>query len=104
MLREKGRRPNLPYVLKDFWWVLLFISFTFSGFLFAASSQKKIAVEIQRKIEFLSAQKNEALFEKELLEQKIDSKDDPAYLALTLIQVLGVTPKGQQKVIFNRVD
>lgn len=92
------------HVLKDSWWVFLFISFTFSGFLYAASSQKKIALEIQMKIESLREQKNQAIAEKEYLEQKIYSVDDPSYLALTLIKVLGVTPKGQQKVVFNRLD
>ena len=91
-------------MLKDSWWVFLFISFTFSGFLYAASSQKKIALEIQMKIESLCEQKMQAIAEKEYLEQKIYSVDDPSYLALTLIKVLGVTPKGQQKVVFNRLD
>ncbi len=104
MLREKVRHSNLMHVLKDSWWVFLFISFTFSGFLYAASSQKKIALEIQMKIESLREQKNQAIAEKEYLEQKIYSVDDPSYLALTLIKVLGVTPKGQQKVVFNRLD
>ena len=104
MLREKVRNSSLTDVFKDFWWVFLFISFTFSGFLYAASSQKKIALEIQTKIESIRKQKNEALEEREYLEQKIYSVDDPSYIALTLIKVLGVTPQGQQKVVFNRLD
>ena len=104
MLRNKSTQSDLVYILKESWWVLLFISFTFSGFVFSASSQKKIANEIQNKIELIKSQKDIALDEKELLEQKIFSKEDPDFIKMTLIRVLGVTPKGQRKVIFDRID
>jgi len=104
LLRRASHRSSLVEVFKEFWWVILFVSFTCSGFVFAASSQKKIAQEIQKRIESIQEQKNKALSEKEYLEQKLYSKDDPAYVELTLIKVLGVTPKGQQKVLFNRAD
>lgn len=104
MLRKEGAQSDLVYILKESWWVLLFIFLTFSGFLFATSSQKKLANEIQQKIKSIKAQTIQAADNKELLEQKLYSKEDPDYIKMTLIKVLGVTPKGQKKVIFDRLD
>lgn len=104
MLREEGRRSDLFYVLREYWWVLLFISFTFSGFMYATSSQKRLVLEIQTKIQDLQYQKNLAKEEQEYLKQKIESRNDPDFIMMTLIKVIGVTPKGQKKVIFDRVD
>lgn len=104
MLRKRDRETDLVHILKEYWWVLLFISFTFSGFMFAASVQKNAYEEINLKIKSLQTQKLKAIAEKEYLEQKIYSKDDPDFIMMTLIRVLGVTPKGQQKVVFDRVE
>ncbi len=104
MLREEGRRSDLVYALRQYWWVLLFISFTFSGFMYATSSQKRLAEEIQTKIQTLQFQKNLAKEEQDYLKQKIESRDDPDFIMMTLIKVVGVTPKGQKKVIFDRID
>ena len=104
MLRKRSAQSDLVYILKESWWVLLFISLTFSGFVYSASTQKKIASEIQEKIELIISQKGSAIDKKELLEQKIFSKEDPDFIKMTLIRVLGVTPKGQRKVIFDRID
>ncbi len=104
MLREEGRRSDLVYALREYWWVLLFISFTFSGFMYATSSQKRLALEIQTKIESIQHQKDLAKQEQEYLKQKIGSRDDPDFIMMTLIKVVGVTPKGQKKVIFDRID
>ena len=104
MLRKESQGTDFTHILKESWWVLLFIFFTFSGFLYAASSQKKIALEITEKIESILQQKNRAGDEKEFLNQKIYSKEDPDFIKMTLIKVLGVVPKGQTKVIFDRLD
>ncbi|MCH9617506.1 MAG: hypothetical protein SP4CHLAM5_09340 [Chlamydiia bacterium] len=104
MLRKKSRETDLVHILKEYWWVLLFISFTFSGFMYAAGSQHKVAKDISVKIKSLQEQRIKALDEKDYLLQKIHSKDDPNFIMMTLIRVLGVTPKGQQKVVFDRVE
>lgn len=104
MLREAERRAGFTHILREYWWVLLFISCTFSGFLYATSVQQKVACEISHKIEVLECRKVNALEEKDYLEQKISSKDDHNFIMMTLIKVLGVTPKGQQKVVFERVE
>lgn len=104
MLRKKNRETDLVHILKEYWWVLLFISFTFSGFMYAAGEQQKVAKDISLKIKTLQLQKAKALDEKNFLMQKINSKDDPNFIMMTLIRVLGVTPKGQQKVVFDRVE
>lgn len=104
MLRKAGRQSDLNGVLREYWWVLLFIFLTFGGFLFAASAQKRVAVEIEQKIHMLNSQKKRALEEKSYLEQKIGSFDDPNFVRMTLIKVLGVTPKGQQKVVFDWIE
>ena len=104
MLREEERQSDLVYALRQYWWVLLFISFTFSGFMYATSSQKRLAEEIQTKIQTLQFQKNLASEEQGFLKQKIESRDDPDFIMMTLIKVVGVTPKGQKKVIFDRID
>jgi hypothetical protein len=104
LLRKKDRETDLVHILKEYWWVLLFISFTFSGFMFAAGVQHKVASDISLKIKTLQVQRVKALDEKDYLVQKINSKDDPNFIMMTLIRVLGVTPKGQQKVVFDRVE
>ena len=101
MLRNTERRADLSYVFKEYWWVLLCVSLTFSGFLYATSVQQNVAAEIAQKIEQLELRKQQALEEKEFLQQKISSKNDPDFIMMTLIKVLGVTPKGQQKVVFQ---
>jgi hypothetical protein len=104
LLREETRHFDLVHALKESWWVFLFISFIFSGFLYATSSQKKLAIEISEKIELLQHQHSTALDEKGYLEQKLQSRDDPDFITMTLVRVLGLTPKGQQKVIFDRLE
>jgi hypothetical protein len=76
----------------------------FIYFLYAASSQKKTAYELSQKIEFILDQKNKAKQEEEFLKQKIYSEQDPEFIKMTLIRVLGVVPKGQSKVVFDRLD
>ncbi|MCH9621491.1 MAG: hypothetical protein S4CHLAM20_09110 [Chlamydiia bacterium] len=104
MLRKETRHIDLAHIIKESWWVFLFITLTFSGFIYAANSQKKIAREIQEKIELLQNYQQLAYEEKEYLEQKLHSREDPDYVKMILIKVLGLTPKGQQKVIFDRLD
>jgi len=72
--------------------------------MYATSSQKRLVLEIQTKIQDLQYQKNLAKEEQEYLKQKIESRNDPDFIMMTLIKVIGVTPKGQKKVIFDRVD
>ncbi len=104
MLRKENQATDLLHVIKESWWVFLFILFSFSGFLYAASSQKKLSLEMEEKIEFILKQKNKAKEEEEFLKQKIYSEQDPEFIKMTLIKVLGVVPKGQSKVIFDRLD
>jgi len=101
LLRKESRHIDLAQIIKESWWVLLFITLTFSGFIYAASSQKKVAVEITEKIKQLQIEQHFANEEREYLEQKLHSCDDPDYVKMILIKVLGLTPKGQQKVIFD---
>jgi hypothetical protein len=104
LLRRNERKIDLMGIVKESWWVILFISFTFSGFVYAASCQKKTAYEISQKIECILDQKNKAKEEEEFLKQKIYSEQDPEFIKMTLIRVLGVVPKGQSKVVFDRLD
>lgn len=104
MLRRTDRQIDLSGVVKEFWWVFLVLTFTFSGFIYAASSQKKVAEEIRLKIKRLEQEQKMAFEENAYLQQKLLSKDDPHYIRMTLVRVLGLTPKGQQKIIFDRLD
>lgn len=101
MLRRSGQYRSFTGVLKENWWVFLVFCITFSGCIFATSYQNNLAQKIQDKINILESKKKLAVEKKDYLQQMIQSKDDPDFISLTLIKVLGVIPEGQKKVIFT---
>ena len=82
----------------------MFFIFTFTGFVYATSYQRNLAEEIESKIGELVESRQTALENKEYLEQKMYSRDDSEFISLTLKKVLGVTPKGQKKVLFKQMN
>ena len=102
MLRKKENRLYFPALLREYLWVFVFISLTFSGFLVASSYQKNVLYEVEGRIKMLELRKKEIIQQKNLLQEKIMSTDDEEFIKMTLIRVLGVTPKGQKKIVFDK--
>lgn len=50
----------------------------------------------------LEEQIKEALQNKEVLTQEINSQSDPSWIELTLMKKLGLVPEGQKKIFFKK--
>ncbi len=95
MLRKETRHIDLAHIIKESWWVFLFITLTFSGFIYAANSQKKIAREIQEKIELLQNYQQLAYEEKEYLDINENKSQD----MVTVLQFITfLSTKAKEKI------
>ena len=54
-----------------------------------------------KQAEHLTVQKREALKQKGELVQVINSQNDPEWIEMTLMKVLGLVPEGCQKIVFK---
>ncbi len=82
--------------------MLLFVALCWA--LYAKSMQKKkeIFFQLDSKIKHLELQRLAAMQKREDLNLRIDSQSDPAWIEMLLMKKLGVVPKGQVKVYFER--
>ncbi len=88
-------------VLIRSWWVLAFMlvcAILYERGLKGREEEFQKLREQQRQLE---VDKKEALTFQEDLRRKINSQSDPAFIELTLMKELGLTPEGQQKVFFQ---
>ena len=59
-------------------------------------------MKLKVELKMLELRKKEIIQQKNLLQEKIMSTDDEEFIKMTLIRVLGVTPKGQKKIVFDK--
>lgn len=82
------------------WWVIAFV--IASSIIFEQSLKEKTEVynELTRQLAQLQKAKEKAVTEQQDLLSQISSQNDPDWIELTLIRVLGLVPEGQQKIYF----
>ncbi len=84
------------------WWVVIFILLCCILFEHAVYPQKQEYAKLAAHLKELSIEKDQALqLQAELLMQ-VNSQSDPAWIELTLMKGLGLTPEDQTKVFFTK--
>ncbi len=87
--------------LRSSWWVIAFM--LLCGVLYeqGLKTRHEDLLRLSQHLAQLQQQKEAAIATQIDLQTKINSQSDPAWVELTLMQGLGLTPEGQQKVFFS---
>jgi hypothetical protein len=91
---------GLKGIVRQLWWVVLFISICSFVYCQAANKKNEIIGSLDGHLSQLSIEKARLLQEKQDLLLQINSQSDPAWIQLTLMKGLGLVPEGQMKVYF----
>lgn len=84
------------------WWVALFCATT--GIVYFHSQREKNGAlrNLSFRLEEMEKEKLLALSDREMLNLRIASQDDPAWIEMILMRDLGLVPEGFLKVHFKR--
>ncbi|CCB85781.1 MULTISPECIES: hypothetical protein [Parachlamydia] len=82
------------------WWVILFVLFCLMCYEQGIKQRETDFLKLTEQLLTLQHQKKEALALKQKLLDQINSESDPAWIELTLMRELGLSPKGSTKVLF----
>jgi hypothetical protein len=85
-----------------FWWVILFASLCASLYFPFLKSRERALSELSFRLDEMEKMRYIALQEKDDLQLRLQSQDDPAWIELILMKELGVVPEGWMKVHFSR--
>lgn len=91
----------LGNILTRWWWVALFSLICLLAFEHVADKKNKEREILLSQLQKLQSEKNIALEIHEELLRQINSQSDPAWIELTLMKVLGLTPDGQTKAFIK---
>lgn len=94
-------RRGVSGLIRQSWWVLLFISACFLVFLHFGGKKNQVISSLEQHLRSYRVQKASLLQENEDLKLQINSQSDPAWIQLTLMKGLGLVPEGQLKVYFH---
>ena len=86
-----------------FSWVVVFL-ITFSSLMLSFRVRKNksdVYVSLSKRFQELSVERDRFIDENEELKSQIQSQDDPLWVELTIMKVLGLVPEGQKKVYFR---
>ncbi|MCH9613488.1 MAG: hypothetical protein SP1CHLAM54_04910 [Chlamydiia bacterium] len=87
--------------IKSSWWVALFI-FASCGFFSLASHKRQTALcALKSQVKMLETEKQLALKCQERLKHQAASQDDPEWIQMLLMKMLGMVPEGQIKIVFE---
>ena len=86
---------------RNWCWVLAFCLVTSLIFSQAMKKKKAIFAEYTFRLEEMEKERRLANLEKEHLQMKIASQEDPAWIEMILMRDLGVVPEGYLKVHFR---
>jgi len=92
--------PLLQREIVKAWWVILFFLFCFMYYEQGIKKRETDFIKLSEQLQILQEQKKEALVLKQKLLLQINSESDPAWIELTLMRELGLSPKGSTKVLF----
>lgn len=83
------------------WWVILFALFCLMCYEQGVKKREADFVMLSEQLQQLQEQKQKAMVLKQKLLLQINSESDPAWIELTLMRELGLSPKGSIKVLFT---
>lgn len=87
--------------IKSSWWVALFI-FASCGFFSLASHKRQTALcALKSQVKALEREKLLAVKRQEALKLRASSQDDPEWIEMLLMKMLGMVPEGQIKIVFE---
>jgi hypothetical protein len=90
----------LPFVIKN-WWVITILCLAYAVYFQALYHKKCFLSRLQETLEQMQTEKRQALEEREQLQLRIASQEDPEWIELVLKEKLGLIPEGQVKVVFQ---
>lgn len=86
--------------IQSSWWVVAFCSVIGLMYLHALKSRNGDLRELSFRFEEMEKEKTMVLQEKEDLQLRIASQNDPAWIEIVLMREIGVVPEGWLKVHF----
>lgn len=99
--RKPHSRLFVEFILKSWWTILVFL-FSYFAFDQAMKRKESESQQLQKKLNFLIAEKERAEKEQEMLKLEIANQNDPAWIEMTLMRCLGLVPEGTTKVHFKK--
>jgi hypothetical protein len=91
-------------IIKEWCWVGAILICCYAVHLNAIHHKMQVVSQIQTTVAFLKEQKSRALDLQNELKLRIQSQDDPEWIAMMLMKGLGVVPSGQTKVHFEEIE
>lgn len=98
MLREKGAKYSW---IQKWWWCMLCCFAISLVYLHAMKGKQAALREISFRYHEMEKQLAAAMEEKEDLELRLASQNDPAWIEMVLMREIGVVPEGWMKVHFQ---
>lgn len=86
--------------LKEWWWVALCLLCTYTVHLNAGHHKRESISRLHEALSELECMKSDLMDRQVDLRARIASQDDPEWVAMMLMQELGVVPEGHTKVHF----
>ncbi len=99
-LLKRNMRSFIHIGMIRSWWVILFVLFCLMCYEQGIKQRETDFLKLTEQLLTLQHQKKEALALKQKLLDQINSESDPAWIELTLMRELGLSPKGSTKVLF----
>lgn len=93
----------LDSFVRQGWWVALFLLGCYAFFEKGLAQQRQVYGQLLGRVIELEEGRATALKHQEDLRLQIQSQSDPAWVELTLMRVLGMTPEGSCKIVFQPV-
>ncbi len=97
---SQGKATLLSW-LQQGWWVFLFCSLIGLTYLHALKSRNAALDEMAYRFREMEKEQMLALQEKDDLQMRIASQQDPAWIEMVLMREIGVVPEGWIKVHFK---
>jgi hypothetical protein len=83
------------------WWVIACCLLSYAAYEQSSAQHRRDNTSLTAQLRRLETEKQQLQSHNTLLEQQLQSQNDPAWIELTLMKVLGTVPEGQQKVYFR---
>lgn len=88
-------------MLRNWWWVLTFAIVSFGLYEQASMKLEREIVSLDKEIASLEARILDATNIQSYLKLQQESFNDPAWVELTLMRVLGMVPEGYTKIYYK---
>lgn len=86
------------------WWIIAFILGVMIVYEHALKQREAVYQQLTEQLTSLQLEKEEVIKQQQNLQRQINSQSDLAWVELTLMRKLGLTPEGQTKVYFFPIE